>query len=86
MYYLWLVETTNWYGYLVVVIVETKLIPCGGLVVMGAREPENHLNELLGGYYHIKTVAAPTSPDMSLVKYLYQCQVRNWFSLQDVFF
>jgi len=51
-----------------------------GLVVMGAREPENHLNELLGGYYHIKTVAAPTSPDMSLVKYLYQCQLQGGFS------
>ncbi|GJQ09728.1 hypothetical protein GpartN1_g1519.t1 [Galdieria partita] len=51
-----------------------------GLVFMGATKPENHLHNILGGYTHIKTLVVPERPDMSLVKYLYHCQVEGGFS------
>ncbi|EME31590.1 ATP-dependent DNA helicase 2 subunit 2 isoform 1 [Galdieria sulphuraria] len=51
-----------------------------GLVFMGSREPDNHLHNLLGGYTHIKTVVVPERPDISLVKYFYQCQLQGGLS------
>lgn len=47
---------------------------------MGAREPQNHLHQSLGGYNHIKTLVVPERPDVSLVKHLYQCKVRFFSS------